>query len=133
MNTGLYALAVAGLASLLSVSAGCDLLVTQQQPPSNSVVQKAVSEMYARAGVANEATSAKVLGKHYRPAQDAWKVVACVDFGIDETGAGRDCNDSFELYRMDSGAWMLNGTVNGAYRWLELPKSELKASTNAGS
>lgn len=80
--------------------------------------------MYRRAGLASEASSTQVLGKHYRPAMDAWKVVACVDFDMDEPGAGRDCNDSFELYRMDSGAWMINGNVNGAYRWLELPESE---------
>lgn len=121
MNKGLVAFTAACLLTLLSVSAGCDLLVTEQQPPANSVIKKAVSEMYRRAGLASEVSSTEVLGNHYRPSRDSWKVVACVDLEINGSGTERDCNDSFELYRMDSGAWMINGNVNGAYRWLQLP------------
>lgn len=121
---------VAGLATLLLTLAGCDFPDATHEPPENSVVGKAVGVMYTRAGLANEVSSTKILGKHYRPAQDSWKVVTCVEFVMSDADTGRDCNDSFELFRMDSGAWMVTGTVNGAYRWLELPLSEL---TNPGS
>jgi hypothetical protein len=131
LNRRACALLVAGLTtSLLSLSA-CDLLDVKHEPPENVDIGKAVGEMYLRAGLGSKVTTTKIVGKHYRPAQDSWKVVACVEFVVDEFGStGRDCNDSFELYFMDSGEWMVNGTVDGTYRWLELPQSEF---TNPGS
>ncbi len=133
MNQGLLALTVAGLALLLGTAAGCDVSVTREKPPENAALRKAVGELYLRSGLASDVTSAKILGKHYRPGQDNWKVVACVDIVMGESGPGRDCNDSFELYRLDSGSWMINGTLNGAYRWLEVPESELLGAANPGS
>ena len=133
MNRAFSALTVTGLVILLGVAAGCDFPLTQQKPPDNSALRRAVSEIYLRSGLASEISSTKILGKHYRPGQDSWKMVACVEFVMGESGTGRDCNDSFELYRLDSGSWMINGTLDGAYRWLELPESELVTPTTPGS
>jgi hypothetical protein len=133
MSRGLTALAAAGLATLLCLSAGCDIAITPQEPPADAALSKAVGELYLRSGLASDVSSSKILGKHYRPAQDTWKVVACVEFVMGESGSGRDCNDSFELYRLDSGSWMVNGTLNGAYRWVELPESELVGAATPGS
>lgn len=126
MSRVLAASVAAGLVTLLCLSAGCDVAQLRQEPPANTAVSKAIGELYLRSGLANDVSSTTILGKHYRSALDSWKVVACVDLVLGESGNGRDCNDSFELYRLDSGSWMINGTLNGAYRWVELPETELR-------
>ena len=122
----------AGLVTLLCLSA-CDVAQTPQEPPADAALRKAIGELYLRSGFANDVSSTSILGKHYRLAHDSWKVVACVEFVMGASDSGRDCNDSFELYRLDSGSWMVNGTLNGAYRWVELPESELVSAANPDS
>ena len=89
-------------------------------PPVSLDVGTAIAELYRRAGVAQEVASKNVLGMHYRSGSDSWKVVACMEFKVPDGQNAGDCNDSFELYQLNSGRWIVSGTVNGQYIWLEM-------------
>ena len=106
-----------GLGSLLSA---CDYQ-GRDVPPPNLEIGNSIGQMYLRAGVGTEVVKGEVLGKHYQPASDSWKVIACTEFAMADGGTGRDCNDSFELYKLDSGTWLVSGTVSGGYLWLQIP------------
>ena len=92
-------------------------------PPASLAVGNAIGELYVRGGVTLEVVSKNVLGMHYRPGTDTWKVISCVEFRMPEGKSVSDCNDSFELYALNSGRWIVNGTINGQYLWLEMPRS----------
>ncbi|MCB1699367.1 MAG: hypothetical protein H6985_13675 [Pseudomonadales bacterium] len=96
-----------------------------RKPPATPVsgeVAHAIAEMYRRAGVSSDISGQSVLGKHFKPGEQSWDVIACVDFVLPNGDSGRDCNDSFELYQLDSGRWIVSGTVNATYLWLEVLK-----------
>lgn len=109
-----------GPALIIALLAACDRVPTPT-PPGSLEVGNAIGELYHRAGVTLKLGSKNVLGMHYRPGTDSWKVVACTEFRVPDGEDVKDCNDSFELYRLNSGRWMVNGTVNGQYLWLEMP------------
>jgi len=88
-------------------------------PPPNTALALTVADLYKHAGVGIPIVTQRVLGKHYVPSLDQWSVVACVDFN-DSGNETSDCNDSFILIKLDSGIWVLRGTVNGKYRWMEV-------------
>ena len=115
-------IAVSGLVVIsTAVLTGCERRVNTVVPPPANEISNTIGEMYLRAGLASEVARPDILGKHYRPGRDAWKVVACATYTGGDGAERRDCNDSFELYKLDSGKWMVNGTVNGNYLWLEMP------------
>ena len=99
---------------------GCNQEARPTPPPSTDIAAS-VAELYRRALGGAEVTKSEVLGKHYRSGNNAWKVVNCVEIATSSGTPARDCNDSFELYRLDSGSWMISGTINGEYRWLQMP------------
>ena len=93
-------------------------------PPQSSEIGVAIAELYRRLGISGEISKQEVLGKHFKPGLQSWDVIACVDFILPSGDNGRECNDSFELYQLDSGKWIVTGTISGNYRWLEVLKSE---------
>ncbi len=118
MNQKFVSTLILGLSALLL--AGCDYRATTVVPPASSAISGSIGEMYLRAGLASEVSRPEILGKHYQPGRDSWKVIACAKFTLADGGEGRDCNDSFELYQLDTGKWMVSGTLNGRYLWLEM-------------
>ena len=93
-------------------------------PPMDSVVAKNVAELYLISGVATSVEKQSIFGKHYIPATDIWKVVACVEYTLGDGKLVTDCNDSFTLSYMDSHKWIIAGTINGAYKWAEVLGTE---------
>lgn len=88
-------------------------------PPMSGDIANAIAELYRRSGV-TEVSKQEVVGKHYRPGDQSWDVLACIQFARPGSDPGNDCNDSFELYQLDTGKWIVSGTVNGAYQWMEV-------------
>jgi hypothetical protein len=88
-------------------------------PPPNNVIAESVAELYQHAGIGAPILAQRVLGKHYSPFHDHWTVIACVDFNASGKES-TDCNDSFNLIKLDSGMWVIRGTVNGQYRWMQV-------------
>jgi hypothetical protein len=108
--------------SLLVIACGVLSACNEEQrpvPPVSSDIANAIAELYQRSGVA-EVSKQEILGKHYRPGDQSWDVLACIEFAQPGRDPGKDCNDSFELYQLDTGKWIVSGTVNGAYQWLEV-------------
>lgn len=87
-------------------------------PPTDNVIASTAAALYKHGGVGVPIVTQRVLGKHYVPSLDHWSVVACVEFKVSGNESS-DCNDSFTLIKLDSGKWILRGTVNGQYRWME--------------
>ena len=119
MERKLFYLGVFGIFPALFLLTACGYKAEVKPPPSIAI-SNSIGEMYLRAGLASELGKREVLGKHYQPGLDSWKLVACVEFTMPDGGNNKDCNDSFELYKLDSGNWMLNGTLNGTYLWVEM-------------
>lgn len=88
--------------------------------PSDERIVSTVANLYKQVGVATSVEDQRLLGKHYLPGSDSWKVIACVDFILPNQETVKDCNDSFDLLKLDSNKWIINGKVNGVYRWLEV-------------
>lgn len=103
------------------LSAGC--ASDQATPPSDESVAASVADLYRYAGVSTPIVAQRLLGKHYVPSLDQWSVVACVDLKASGKES-KDCNDSFSLILLDTGRWILSGTVNGQYRWTEVVSAD---------
>ncbi len=89
------------------------------EAPKNKQLESAIAQLYLSAGAGFQNAEARVLGKHYAPGDDAWRVIACTNFTLNERESS-DCNDSFNALILDTERWIVNGRVNGIYRWIEL-------------
>lgn len=93
-----------------------------EKPPENADISRAITVLYKKAGGASSVNQQTILGKHYSPQADTWKIVACTEMVLANGTDYSDCNDSFELYMLDTGKWIVSGKINGTYRWLEVLK-----------
>ena len=109
---------ITGVVSALLVGCAREALPT---PPPMTDVAASIAELYRLVLGDAEVTKTEIMGKHYRSGNNAWKVVSCVEIATAGDKPASDCNDSFELYRLDGGSWMVSGTINGEYRWLQMP------------
>ncbi len=89
-------------------------------PPVDLDIKQAIARLYTTAGSAIEIKNQQMIGKHYRSSMDSWKLIVCTKLVISGGNEINDCNDSFELLQLDSKKWIVNGTINGSYRWTEL-------------
>lgn len=108
-----------GVLTLIFFVGGCGQNKASQ-PPANTEISQAINVLYKQAGQAASVEKHTILGKHFQPHADSWKVVACTKLLLTNGANHTDCNDSFELYPLDTGKWIISGNVNGTYRWLEV-------------
>ena len=113
-------LLIAGL-SLIVLLAGCKES-TVAKPPSESIIIKNLAELYLLSGVAVSVEDQIILGKHHEPGSGEWRVVACANLVLANESRVSDCNDSFRVYQLDTGKWVINGVFNGSYRWIEVSR-----------
>lgn len=106
------------LCCCLVVLFGCEKEVKEK--PDDGAVIYTIGSLYLSVGGAKEIKEQRLIGKHYRPGSDSYQVISCVDFTLPDERQISDCNDSFNLIRLDSGKWVINGQVNGVYRWVEV-------------
>lgn len=103
---------------LLTTLTGC--FDRNSKSIENSKISSAINTLYLDFGVATEIITQQIIGKHYLPKDDSWKVISCTEFVLQDQNKIKDCNDSFTLYKLDTGNWILSGSVNGQYRWLQV-------------
>lgn len=91
------------------------------EPLSNDTVSAALKNLYTDFGGASKVNNQRIIGQHYHPGDDNWSIVSCIDFNLKDGRKVDDCNDSFVALQLNSGKWILQGKVNGQYRWIEVP------------
>nr|WP_319395472.1 hypothetical protein [uncultured Desulfobacter sp.] len=118
-NKLIGAVVLLGVLSLIFFVGGCGQK-KEPQPPVNAEINQAINVLYKQAGQAASVEKQTILGKHFQPQANSWKVVACTNLLLTNGTNHTDCNDSFELYPLDTGKWIISGNINGTYRWLEV-------------
>ena len=84
-------------------------------PPDD--ISGGMAAALADTGFYDAVSITRIIGRHYRPAEDAWTIVACYDFTLTDGRQGATCLDSFSAVKLDNDAWVATATVNGVYRW----------------
>ena len=115
-------------AALIGLSA-CE--IDPKQAPPDSILEQGMVESLLDTGFYNDVTISRVIGRHFQPAKDAWKILACFQFRLPEGQEAESCVDSFEAYKLDSGTWVVAVTIDGVYRWRAIGSTGTSQGTPA--
>lgn len=91
-----------------------------ENPPADQIVADNIGTLYQQTAPGLAVSDPRLLGKHYVPNEDGWRIVFCANVTFADSEPVSDCNDSFRLYVLDTGRWIVSGTTNGVYRWQEV-------------
>ena len=119
MKKLLFTVLLIGLASCGSERAA-DL------PPPGEIANS-LNLVLADTGFFTDAAVSRVIGKHYLPGGDRWQIIACFRFTDAAANNIQECNDSFMLFQLDNGRWVVSVNRNGVYRWREVVRPSLEA------
>ena len=114
---------------LLAVLSGC--LPAERPAPPPATITQGMAGALIDTGFFEEVTIARTIGRHHRPGDDTWQILACYEFTLKDGGQGANCIDSFGAFRLDNGIWVATVTVNGEYRWRALGVSPDGSTTPA--
>nr|WP_320009780.1 hypothetical protein [uncultured Desulfobulbus sp.] len=89
-------------------------------PPENGPIAQAVVSLYQLTLPGVTVSQGDILGKHYQPGSDSWNVITCVNLQLPNQKEQKDCNNSFQLFKLDSERWILDGKVNNQKLWIEV-------------
>lgn len=85
-------------------------------PPAN-VLAQGLLETLQDTGLYAEVQPVATIGRHFIPAEGAWRILGCFRFVTDRGEEGTSCVDSFRAYELDTGSWVVALDLNGQHRW----------------
>lgn len=88
-------------------------------PPSDQI-DAGMNRVLADTGAFAEVSVSRVVGRHYLPGADKWQIIACFRYADANGNRAEECNDTFSLFALDNGRWVVSVNRNGVYRWREL-------------
>lgn len=93
-------------------------------PPGEQVVRQGVIDVLVDSALFGDILGAQVVGLHYRPGSNDWKVVACFAHRGDGGEEQQSCSDEFEAAPFFNGDWFVSFRRGELYRWTQLSVSE---------
>ena len=115
------------LCALILGAVGCTS-ETARTLPEDQAIKDGFALVLADLGVFSEARVSRLVGKHYLPGDDAWQVIACYQFVTPVGQSGTECEDSFRLFQLDTGSWMVTVKRDNIYRWREILRQDSSQS-----
>ncbi|MGE0624305.1 MAG: hypothetical protein AB7I04_11150 [Pseudomonadales bacterium] len=101
--------------------------------PPEQVVSQGMLETLQDTGLYAQVTPVAPIGRHYIPAEGAWRILGCFRFVAPRGEEGTSCVDSFRAYELDTGNWVVALDLNGIHRWRAISlRNETPASAGGG-